>query len=283
MSALAFPEVCVHRNHAFRDPTVPSHATPPTVTAALFQQLDPLLLLLDLHGEVLRNHPCRNARVPEDLRNTRSLRAVLSAPVLASWQRMLHAVGTSGRSTSAIVVFDGQAHACTCIPHDEPDAVWVMLVPGLEHLRPSDTDACLILRHHEWGRLESLSRCQLETLRNVTLGLTNDEIARKICRTKRAVEWHIRFLNQQLGSSGRERLGLIGREAGLHRFGDLAWQQLLGTRPARRSLSESVTNGGWGVRPIRLWHERALAHTSTMWVNVACNPEPRACRLAGFR
>lgn len=243
MSALALPKAFVHRNHAFREPTLPTHATPTVAATTLFEQFDPLLMLLDGHGEVLQHHPCRNARVPEDLRTMRSL---LSAPVLVTWQRTLQSVVVTRRAISAIVIVDGQAHACTCMPHDAPDAVWVMLVPGLEHLRPSDIDGWLIPTHHEWGRLESLSRCQLDTLRNVTLGLTNDEIARKICRTKRAVEWHIRFLNHQLGVSGRERLGGIGREAGLHCLSDRAWQQLLSTRPARRSLSDRVTCDGGG-------------------------------------
>lgn len=91
-----------------------------------------------------------------------------------------------------------------------------------------------LLKAHEWGALEPLSRCQLDTLRNVTLGLGNEEIARKICRTKRAVEWHIRFLNQQLGVSGRERLAMIGRDAGLGCFTGCEWDALLKTRPARR-------------------------------------------------
>ena len=91
------------------------------------------------------------------------------------------------------------------------------------------------LTEHEWGPLEALTRCQLDTLRRVSLGMSNDEIARSIFRTKRAVEWHIRFLNETLGVHGRERLGMIGRDAGLHLFGDDSWSRVLKTRPARRS------------------------------------------------
>ncbi|NBW90263.1 MAG: hypothetical protein EBR51_10265, partial [Gammaproteobacteria bacterium] len=54
-------------------------------------------------------------------------------------------------------------------------------------------------------------------------------------RTKRAVEWHIRFLNETLQVHGRERLGMIGREAGLHLFADDDWKRMLKTRPARRT------------------------------------------------
>ena len=250
MSALAFPKAFVHRKHVSGIQPLQSHTPPPTIAATLLEQLDPSLMLVDMHGEVLLRQGCGNPQIPEDLRTTRSLRAALSAPVLAEWQRMLHMARAARHMVRAVVIIDGHAHACTCMPQDAADAVWLMLIPGLEHLKPSDIETHVIPRHHEWGRLESLSRCQLDTLRNVTLGLTNDEIARKICRTKRAVEWHIRFLNQQLGVSGRERLGMIGREAGLHRFGDRSWQQLLSTRPARRSLGDSVPcEGGGGSRP----------------------------------
>jgi DNA-binding CsgD family transcriptional regulator len=86
-----------------------------------------------------------------------------------------------------------------------------------------------------------LSRGQLDTLRHLTIGLGNEEIAKKVKRTKRAVEWHIRHLNQQLDASGRERLAMIGRDAGLHCFGDQAWQQILRTRPARRHIDDEET------------------------------------------
>lgn len=167
---------------------------------------------------------------------------------------MLGKAIASAFSVSAMVILNGRAHALTCIRDQTPDAGWIMLVPGLEHLHASETDTWLVSCHHDWGALEPLSRCQLDTLRNVTLGLTNDEIARKICRTKRAVEWHIRFLNQHLGATGRERLCVIGREAGLHRFSDGAWEQLLRTRPARRSSDDVVVanRAGGGIRTIQL-------------------------------
>ena len=94
--------------------------------------------------------------------------------------------------------------------------------------------------HHEWGQLDCLSRGQLDTLRSVTQGFTNAEIARRACRTKRAIEWHIRFLNQLLGTEGREGLAAIGRDAGLCCFSDETWQQVLRTRPSRRDTGAPV-------------------------------------------
>ena len=79
-----------------------------------------------------------------------------------------------------------------------------------------------------------MSRGQLDTLRSVTLGFTNEQIAQRVHRTKRAIEWHIRFLNQLLGVRGREDLAAIGREAGLCCFTDETWSEVIRTRPSRR-------------------------------------------------
>jgi DNA-binding CsgD family transcriptional regulator len=122
-------------------------------------------------------------------------------------------------------------------------------MPYLHQPEPSNGDGNTSLKWGSNGELSpvdlqrvlerltdpSLTRCQLDTLRRVSQGLSNDEIARSIFRTKRAVEWHIRFLNETLQVRGRERLGMIGRDAGLHLFGDHEWPQVVKTRPARRT------------------------------------------------
>jgi hypothetical protein len=45
---------------------------------------------------------------------------------------------------------------------------------------------------------------------------------------------NIRFLHDTLGIRNRERLAMLGRDAGLHCFRDEEWLQVLKTRPARR-------------------------------------------------
>lgn len=210
----------------------------------MFGRLDPLVLVVDVNGVILDRHICSNERVPLDLLDARSLQSVLSTAVCSEWLRMIRVAASQLRVACAIAILDGRGHETVCAPHAVVrDGVWspaalVSLLPtalcnGAYGLQPGATRT--LLKAHEWGPLEPLSRCQLDTLRNVTLGLGNEEIARKICRTKRAVEWHIRFLNQQLGVSGRERLARIGRDAGLDCFTGCEWDALLKTRPARRS------------------------------------------------
>jgi DNA-binding CsgD family transcriptional regulator len=169
--------------------------------------------------------------------------------VLGEWLRVIRSTAGNGCCHSALAILDGVGHDLVSIPHPTartqtgaPMAV-VGLFPSAHPAPGRGTSADgtrgafmhLTLMEHEWGPLEDLTRCQLDTLRRVSLGMSNDEIARSIFRTKRAVEWHIRFLNETLGVRGRERLGMIGRDAGLHLFSDEEWSRVVRTRPARRS------------------------------------------------
>ena len=226
-----------------------SHNPSSEVVAALCQQVDPLVLLIDAGGHVVMRYPCRNPRFPADVREAPTLQSFLSAPVCREWMRLVElALRDAQGSATAIVILDGLAHQLVCVRRastQTPDATsavaWLCLLPwpvGSDEAAPAPRH---VLTQHEWGHLEPLSRGQLDTLRHLTIGLGNEEIAKKVNRTKRAVEWHIRHLNQQLGASGRERLAMIGRDAGLHCFGDQAWQQILRTRPARRHVEGEET------------------------------------------
>jgi DNA-binding NarL/FixJ family response regulator len=186
--------------------------------------------------------------VPRDLQTAGSLRSVLSPPVLREWLQLIRRTIAEQRQHSALAILDGVAHELVAVPQsfardgrNVPAAVLGLLSPHVEGEHDSGADATsprstrVTLCAHEWGPLEDLTRCQLDTLRRVSQGLSNDEIARSIFRTKRAVEWHIRFLNETLQVRGRERLGMIGRDAGLHLFRYGEWPQVVKTRPARRA------------------------------------------------
>ena len=219
----------------------------PAASTSVMEHLDPFVAFVDGDGAVLDRRPCRNGRVPRDLQGASSLRAVLSPPVLREWLQLVRRTIAEQRQHSALAILDGVAHELVAVPQtlsrggaDVSVAVLGLLSPHVEGdatatgaTAPRSTRVTLCA--HEWGPLEDLTRCQLDTLRRVSQGLSNDEIARSIFRTKRAVEWHIRFLNETLQVRGRERLGMIGRDAGLHLFGDHEWPLVVKTRPARRA------------------------------------------------
>lgn len=206
--------------------------------ARTVQRLDPLVLLVDLDGRVRDRVPCSSDRIPVDLREARSLGSVLSAPVAGAWLGLVREALARRESIASLAIIDGRGHAIAITP-DESQRSGAALVIFPMTMCDGDraVDATfrrVTLLHHEWGPLDCLSRGQLDTLRSVTLGFSNDAIAERMYRTKRAIEWHIRFLNQLLGVRGREELAAIGRTAGLCCFDDEGWLQVLRTRPSRR-------------------------------------------------
>ena len=215
--------------------------------AQTMERVDPYLALVDGDGTIHDRRLSRSTTLPDDLRSAGSLRSVLSPPVLAEWLRMFRSTIANGHPHAALAVLDGRATEVMSVPHPlrregtEVPAALIGLFQGALPQTARGPQAPRLpwipvsLTEHEWGPLEALTRCQLDTLRRVSQGLSNDEIAKAIFRTKRAVEWHIRFLNETLQVHGRERLGMIGREAGLHLFSEEDWKRMLKTRPARRS------------------------------------------------
>lgn len=196
------------------------------------------MLILDLEWRIVDRIDCTNDRLPEDLRSAQSLGAVLSAPVLRDWSALVRESLARGESLRSVAVIDGRGHALAISPQRGDEALAALaifpctLCSGSRFVEIAARRVELM--NHEWGRLDCLSRGQLDTLRSVTLGFSNERIAERVHRTKRAIEWHIRFLNQLLGVQGREQLASIGREAGLCCFSDEGWAGVMRTRPSRR-------------------------------------------------
>ena len=204
------------------------------------QRIDPLILMVDLEGCVVDRIDCTNDRLAEDLRTAASLRSVLSTPVCDAWLGLVRDALARREGLATVAIIDGRGHAMVVEPQLAPcPSAMIAIFPttmcegviGLANGVRHET-----LLQHEWGRLECLSRGQLDTLRSVTMGFSNAQIAQRVYRTKRAIEWHIRFLNQLLGVNGREELATIGRDAGLCCFSDEAWTCVLRERPTRRVL-----------------------------------------------
>nr|HRJ50437.1 helix-turn-helix transcriptional regulator [Phycisphaerales bacterium] len=102
-----------------------------------------------------------------------------------------------------------------CHQSDEPD---------------QDTDHRRVAVHATWGILDALSMRQLQVLRLVTRGYSNDRIGATIGRTKRAIEWHIRGLFSRLKVIDRVQLTIAGMRAGLDDIPEQAWKKMLALR-----------------------------------------------------
>lgn len=201
----------------------------------------PCLLQCDGAGRVHRRIYAPGCPVPPDVRDADGLDACLSRSVRDAWIDFIRESISLNRVLETRVVLDGRLFDLACMPQsDDPAAprAWLVLFPATDKPARMHPDAHRSLRHHEWGHLEALSRCQLDALRSITQGLSNQQIADRTHRSKRAVEWHIRHLHRLLGVGTRESLARLGRASGVDRFDEQEWSDVLGTRPARRTLEE---------------------------------------------
>lgn len=201
----------------------------------------PCLLRCDGTGRILDRlrHPA--SPVPADIATADGLDSCLSRAVREEWVAIIHDVICSNGMIDAIVVLDGVGLEFSCSPaqvNATSRSVWITLLRATQDFASGSHGNRRTLHHHEWGSLDLLSRCQLDTLRHITLGLANQQIANVMHRSKRAVEWHIRHIHRLLGASARESLARLGRHAGLDSFLDGEWSAVLATRPARRTVED---------------------------------------------
>lgn len=201
----------------------------------------PCIFLCDGTGRIHERHFQPDSTIPADIRDADSLDRCLSRPVRDEWIEIIRDTICMGRTFKAIVIVDGVGFDLVTVPATgsrSTQRAWVSLTRIVDWASEAHADGRRILCHHEWGGLDLLSRAQLDTLRLVTLGLSNQQIADRLHRSKRAVEWHIRHLHRLLSVCTREALARIGRTAAVDCFSDDEWEHILNTRPARRSLEE---------------------------------------------
>lgn len=79
----------------------------------------------------------------------------------------------------------------------------------------------------DWGKLAVLTLREKEVLRLIAMGLGNDQIAERIHRTKRAVEFHIKKLYEYLSCDRRTDLFRFGLYAGLAEIDEAHWSRML--------------------------------------------------------
>jgi LuxR family maltose regulon positive regulatory protein len=78
---------------------------------------------------------------------------------------------------------------------------------------PTDAEPGAASRDDADGPFEPLSARELEVLRLVAAGLSNDEIGRELYVTSGTAKWHVHNVLAKLGA--RNRVALIGRARSL--------------------------------------------------------------------
>ena len=79
---------------------------------------------------------------------------------------------------------------------------------------PTDVDAAQI-RHTDPGPLSVLSEREKEILALIGQGMTSAQIAKKLCRTIKTIEWHRSAIARKLHTKDRVALAQLAIQAGL--------------------------------------------------------------------
>lgn len=97
------------------------------------------------------------------------------------------------------------------------------------------------LRTPIFGCWDRMTAVELEVFRHIGLELTNDEIARAMSRSRRAIEWHTRNLLRKLGVSTRLGVFCAAYGAGIGEFTTEEWAAIVANRKqARRGRAQPV-------------------------------------------
>lgn len=104
--------------------------------------------------------------------------------------------------------FPGQPSFCLAVfrPADIPN--WV------SDAEPTDADAAQ-MKHVDAGPLAVLSEREKEILSLIGQGLTSAQIAKKLCRTIKTIEWHRSAIARKLHTKDRVALAQLAIQAGL--------------------------------------------------------------------
>jgi DNA-binding CsgD family transcriptional regulator len=104
--------------------------------------------------------------------------------------------------------FPGQPSFCLAVyrPADIPN--WV------SDSEPTDVDAAQ-MKHVDAGPLSVLSEREKEILSLIGQGLTSAQIAKKLCRTIKTIEWHRSAIARKLHTKDRVALAQLAIQAGL--------------------------------------------------------------------
>lgn len=204
-----------------------------------FSQMWPtdIVLVCDLNGRV---HPMSDAaeRLADSVPGLKALergkRLADVMPEAAANERVM--LGSRAMATRAPVRATayamGRRVEYVFVPCANTEMFAVVLFPASTPSEAFRVDAAQAqqMTHICADPYGSLSNLELTVLRLIAMSLTNEQIAARLCRTKRAVEWHTRNLLRKLGETTRIGLFRIGFDAGLNAFDDAHWEAIMGVR-----------------------------------------------------
>lgn len=223
--------------------------------SALFQDGSALAAVVDEAGIILR----ANARLDDAAHGAppvgRSLAAVfpggagveissLVRRAIEAWAptRLAGMLRGGWHLTTARPMHDGASGRARCLLVCQPalpeDALAICEAVG--------APPAAVARHHDLGPLAGLTHRELEILVLIGAGLTTAEVAAKMHRSTKTVEWHRRSLGAKLGVRNRVELALIVLRSGLCGMSSDEIERVQTRSVSPRSLRRMTDSGDGG-------------------------------------
>ncbi len=192
------------------------------VWSALVHDSTSVVMVIMLDGTVEYANPtaCAFLGLPESEVVGRSYGTLFEENHAAERLSMISQVARSGTPMAIDAVVRGVTTRTVCRPIPANTATRLLLTsrvgPSVHpHAKHPESVPVMRSRADDYGRLATLTARELEILRHIGLGLSTADIAKRLHRSVKTVEWHRVSLGNKLGVTNRVELARLAISAGL--------------------------------------------------------------------
>lgn len=192
------------------------------VWSALVHDSPSAVMVMNLEGVIEYANPtaCAFLNLPESEVVGRSYGSLFEENHAAERMSMISQVARTGAPVAIDGVVRGVTTRTVVRPIPASAATRILLTsrvgPSM-HQAPKHPESLPVMksRADDYGRLSTLTARELEILRHIGMGLSTAEIAKRLHRSVKTVEWHRVSLGNKLGVSNRVELARLAISAGL--------------------------------------------------------------------
>lgn len=189
---------------------------------ALLEDTNCLVSVIDREGRLLEsNGDVRRTFGMNGADETRTIFDLFPEPIARERLSMIRRALDERRKVTVEGMIWGVMRRCTYRPLEGRDAVLCVSAPAMlaGEAESRDLDrVCVRAVHDDLGQLESLTDREFEVLSLIGEGLPTSEIAHRLHRSEKTVEWHRASLGHKLGVTNRVELARLALGAGICRL-----------------------------------------------------------------